>query len=73
MHSYVDEHEHVTGKGFWERLKKDVRVAFYKVPLRSTLFITTTTLIANQPCSRSGGGGGELPFDRDGDAARRVA
>ena len=59
MHSYVDEHVHVIGKRFWERYKKkDFRVAFYKVPLRSTLFITTTTLIANQPCSKPGGGTG---------------
>ena len=56
MHSYVDEHEQETFLG--KIKKKDVRVAFYKVPLRSTLFIiTTTTLIANQPCSKPGGGG----------------
>ena len=36
MHSYVDKHEHVTGKRFGERLKTDFRAAFYKVPFLNT-------------------------------------
>ena len=64
MHSYVDEHEHVTRKRFGERLKTRfqsyiLQSSFFRI--RLTLF-TNTTLIAFWLCSKPGGGG-ELLYE----------
>ena len=66
MHSYVDEHVPVTGKRFWERLK--TRFQSYILQSSFTVDSLHHNYHLNSLLAMFRTGGGELPFDRGGDA-----